>query len=107
MSKDGTIVCDSTGVDTEFDILTELGLVVCEESDKEYNLILWNDHVNDMVVVIVALMSVCKLSKEDAYNTMMAAHTNGKAFIKSGDLKTLQDMKKGLNEFQIEATIES
>jgi len=75
--------------------------------DKGFKLMLWNDHVNDMVYVSIALMSICKVTAQEAFNIMMDAHTNGKAIAKTGSLEELNPMKKGLNDMNLEATIES
>lgn len=97
---------DKSGTSTKTKTFTkeELGL---GDIDKGYKLMLWNDHVNDMVYVSIALMSVCKVSAQEAFEIMMEAHTNGKAIAKTGSLDELNPMKKELNSMNLEATIES
>jgi len=85
-------------------LLNELG--ISGSDDKEVKLILWNDHVNDMMSVIVALYEVCKLSNEDCMRVMMEAHEKGKAVVKTGSKEELSIMKTGLNDRNLEATIE-
>jgi ATP-dependent Clp protease adaptor protein ClpS len=85
-------------------ILQELG--IRKSNDIRYQLILWNDHVNNMMDVLVALFEVCKLSSERAMEVMLEAHEKGKAVVKSGPLDELQVMKTGLNDRNLEATIE-
>jgi ATP-dependent Clp protease adapter protein ClpS len=85
-------------------LLNELG--IGGASDKEVKLVLWNDHVNDMMSVIVALYEVCKLSNEDCVRVMLEAHEKGKAVVKTGSFDELNTMKHGLNDRNLEATIE-
>ena len=85
-------------------MLNELG--IRGASDNEAKLILWNDHVNDMVSVVVALFEVCKINDEEALRIMYEAHEKGKAVVKTGSRKELEVMKNGLNDRNLEATIE-
>jgi ATP-dependent Clp protease adapter protein ClpS len=93
-------------VDTESitRILDELGIRGAD--DQEVKLVLWNDHVNDMVSVVVALYEICKLSNEDCVRVMLEAHEKGKAVVKTGSREELSVMKQGLNDRNLEATIE-
>lgn len=95
-------------VDVEIDKLTELlnELGIVKSSDDEYKLILWNDEVNDMLHVMLALFEICQLSNEKSMEIMLEAHTNGKAVAKTGSFDELNEMKKALNKRNIEATIE-
>jgi ATP-dependent Clp protease adapter protein ClpS len=74
--------------------------------DGGYSLILWNDDVNNMFDVVLALYEVCKLSHEKCLSAMMEAHTRGKALAKTGGLDEMLDMKTGLNRRGLEATVE-
>lgn len=85
-------------------VLNELG--IRGSNDIEVKLILWNDHVNDMISVIVALYEVCKLSNERCMEVMMEAHEKGKAVVKTGSFDEIATMKQGLNDRNLEATIE-
>lgn len=85
-------------------LLTELGIE--QNTGDTYNLILHNDPVNDMVHVIEALYVVCNLNEQESFTIMMEAHTKGKAVAKSGDLKEMEEMKKGLNQRHINADVE-
>jgi ATP-dependent Clp protease adaptor protein ClpS len=100
----------SNNVDNDVDtdsitrVLNELG--IRSSNDNEYKLILWNDHVNDMISVLVALFEVCKLSNEKCMEIMLEAHEKGKAVVKTGSFDELNVMKTGLNDRNLEATIE-
>ena len=85
-------------------VLNELG--IRGANDNEMKLILWNDHVNDMISVLVALYEVCKLPNEKCVEVMMEAHEKGKAVVKTGSFDELNVMKTGLNDRNLEATIE-
>lgn len=98
---DNDIKVDS---DQMTELLNELGI---KNSNSElYNLILWNDHVNDMLDVIVALYEVCKLSNDDCVRVMLEAHEKGRALVKTGSLDEMMTMKQGLNDRNLEATVE-
>jgi ATP-dependent Clp protease adapter protein ClpS len=84
------------------DILKDSGISL----QHDYNLILWNDNVNDMINVVVSLYEVCKLSNEHSQRVMMEAHTKGKSLAKNGELDELLDMKNGLNARGLSVTIE-
>ena len=98
----------TSNVDVDTDSMTRLlnDLGIASANDKEYKLILWNDHVNDMISVVVALYEVCKLDDQECLKVMMEAHEKGKAVVKSGSLDELDVMKTGLNDRNLEATIE-
>jgi ATP-dependent Clp protease adapter protein ClpS len=86
------------------DIITKLDLKLFNE--QPFNLILWNDHVNSMDHVAVALFEICELSPEDCIRVMLEAHDKNKTIAKSGSEEEMLGMKKRLNERHIEVTIE-
>lgn len=88
--------------DTLTDLLNELGI----KKTNKYNLILWNDHVNDMLHITLSLIEVCNLNQNDAIIIMKEAHIKGKAIVKSGSFDEMNEMKKCLNKRNIEVTIE-
>lgn len=91
--------------DVKTSILDELGFK--EVVEEVHKLILHNDHVNDMITVVVALMTICKLTEEESVNIMYEAHTKGKAIAKTGKKSEMELMRDGLKEFNLEATVES
>ena len=103
-------VCDNQTADADVDtdsmtkMLNELG--IRSSNDTEYKLILWNDHVNDMISVVVALFEVCHLPDDECMKIMYEAHEKGKAIVKTGSKSELEVMKTGLNDRNLEATIE-
>ncbi|MGE5406704.1 MAG: ATP-dependent Clp protease adaptor ClpS [Methanosarcina sp.] len=84
------------------DVLKDLGISM----QRGYNLILWNDDVNNMMDVVMALYHVCKLNNDDCIRVMMEAHKKGKSLAKNGDLDELLDMKNGLNARGLTVTVE-
>ena len=73
--------------------------------DSSWCLLLWNDDVNDMIDVIKALCSVCKLNYNDALNIMSEAHYNGQCFTQSGEKEEMETMQQGLNDRGISASV--
>ena len=94
--------------DTDTDLMTDLlnDLGIKNADCIEYKLIIWNDHVNNMLDVILALYEICKLTPEQASQVMIEAHNKGKSVVKTGSLGELKIMKQGLNDRNLEATIE-
>lgn len=88
--------------DTITDLLNELDI----NKEQNYNLILWNDHVNSMEYIVVCLYDICQLSAEDSMKIMLEAHLNGKAVAKSGSEEDMLKFKQGLNDRNIDATVE-
>lgn len=88
--------------------ITKIDIEITQDVDysKIYNLILWNDDVNDFAWVITALVEVCELDVEKAYEIMIDAHENGKSLAKSGEFSDMEKMQKALNDREINATIE-
>jgi len=104
MASNNTPSNPDVDTDSITKVLQELG--IRSSSDIQYQLILWNDHVNNMMDVAVALWEVCHLSNERCMEVMMEAHEKGRAVVKSGTLEELTIMKDGLNDRNLEATIE-
>lgn len=98
--------CNVSDTDTDqmTKLLNELGIK--DSKSDIYNLILWNDHVNDIMDVIISLYEVCKLSNEDCIRVTMEAHNKGKSVVKRGSLDEMSKLKQGLNDRNLEATVE-
>jgi ATP-dependent Clp protease adaptor protein ClpS len=80
---------------------------VLTESATPYQLVVWNDEVNTFEWVIETLIAVCKHSQEQAEQSAMIIHYNGKYAVKNGDYDTLKPMCDAITERGISATIES
>jgi ATP-dependent Clp protease adaptor protein ClpS len=80
---------------------------VLTATDTPYQLIVWNDEVNTFEWVIETLIAVCKHSQEQAEQSAMIIHYNGKYAVKNGDYDTLKPMCDAITERGISATIES
>jgi len=76
-------------------------------TDTPYQLIVWNDEVNTFEWVIETLIDVCKHTQEQAEQSAMIIHYNGKYAVKNGDYNTLKPMCDAITERGISATIES
>jgi ATP-dependent Clp protease adapter protein ClpS len=84
------------------DILDKHGITFSEE----FNLILHNDNINDMIHVVVSLYQVCKLSNERSLSVMLEAHTKGRSVIRNGNLDELHYMRLGMENKNLSVTIE-
>lgn len=105
VQEDEKVVIDNE-VDNESltKLMNELGI---KSAKKDmYSLILFNDTVNNMVDIVIALFEICKLKNDEAMSVMMEAHTKGKAIAKTGSFEEMNTMKIALNSRNIEATIE-
>jgi len=98
------ITADGTSTEVRTSILEDLGFENVVENTAK--LILWNDHVNDMVYVVLALMTICQLNPDEAQAVMYEAHEKGKAVAKTGEIEEIKKMKEMLNDARIEATVE-
>jgi len=99
-----TITKEETDVDSLKKLMNELG--ISSSTEKSYNLLIWNDDVNDMMYVVESLSEICKLPSEECVKIMFEAHINGKAVAKKGSYDELVVMKDELNLKKINATIE-
>lgn len=85
------------------DLLERLGITFSEE----FNLILHNDNINDMLHVVLSLSDVCRLSYEKATLIMKAAHNSGHSKILASDnITELHFMRLGLKRRGLTATLE-
>ena len=76
------------------EIMERMGITFSEE----FNLILHNDNINDMLHVVLSLSDVCRISYENSMRIMMEAHTKGRAIVRNGNIDELHYMKLELNE---------
>jgi ATP-dependent Clp protease adapter protein ClpS len=79
--------------------------VVIPSIESNWKLLLWNDDVNDMMFVIIALFDICGLNEQEAVSVMLEAHTHGQAFVKSGNLKELEAIQHRMNERGLSASL--
>ncbi|GAC1395174.1 MAG: hypothetical protein NVSMB63_15150 [Sediminibacterium sp.] len=83
---------------SEQDVLTEIGV--------PYSLIVWNDEINTFEWVIETLIAVCGHTQEQAEQSAMLIHFQGKYAVKKGDYDTLKPMCDAITDRGIGATIE-
>ena len=69
-------------------------------------LYIWNDDINSFEHAITSLIQICKLNPQTATVIAVTAHENGKALVLEGPEKELIDMKRQLNDRNLEATVE-
>jgi ATP-dependent Clp protease adapter protein ClpS len=73
---------------------------------EEFNLILHNDNINDMLHVVLSVSDICRLSYEESMRKMRQAHENGRSILKNGNIDDLHYMRLGLERRGLTATLE-
>ncbi|RAI99401.1 ATP-dependent Clp protease adaptor protein ClpS [Chitinophaga skermanii] len=81
-------------------------VLVAEDEQFPYSLVVWNDEVNTFDWVIQSLIEVCDHSPEQAEQCALIIHYNGKYAVKTGEFTTLRPMCEALLERGLSATIE-
>ncbi|ATL49573.1 Clp protease ClpS [Chitinophaga caeni] len=92
--------------ETERSTQTWEDVLVAEDEQLPYNLIVWNDEVNTFDWVIQSLVEVCNHSPEQAEQCALIIHFNGKYAVKSGEIRELKPMCEALLDRGLSATIE-
>lgn len=83
-------------------VLENLGITYSDE----FNLILHNDHINDMLHVVLSLTQVCKVSIGKATSIMRTAHETGRSKVLNGNIDNLHYMKLGLEGLGLTVSVE-
>lgn len=105
--KSAKISFPETELMKHFDALCQLSNELGISLDGvECDLIVWNDEVNDMLHVVLALYEICDLDNEDSMRVMMNAHDNGKSIARSGDMVDLMEMVAVLRDRNIITSLE-
>ncbi|MCJ8154019.1 ATP-dependent Clp protease adaptor ClpS [Chryseobacterium sp. SSA4.19] len=71
-------------------------VLVLDETDEVYKLVLHNDDVHTFDYVIDALIEICKHSLEQAEQCTILVHFKGKCTVKTGSLDLLKPMHEKL-----------
>lgn len=71
-------------------------VLVMEDEDQGYKLVLWNDDVNTFDFVIASLIEICKHTLEQAEQCTILVHYKGKCTVKTGSLELLEPMHEKL-----------
>ena len=74
-------------------------------TDREHEIILYNDDVNTFDHVIQTLISVCEHTAQQAEQCAMIVHYNGKCTVKSGSYKELEPKCRRLLDAGLSAEI--
>jgi ATP-dependent Clp protease adapter protein ClpS len=89
--------------ESEFnEILEQLGIAFSEE----FNLVLHNDNINDMLHVVLSVSDVCRLSYEESTRKMRQAHEKGRSILKNGNIDDLHYMSLGLESRGLTVSLE-
>jgi len=81
-------------------------VLIAEDEQFPFSLIVWNDDVNTFDWVIQSLIEVCDHSPEQAEQCALFIHYNGKYAVKHGEYTKLRPMCEALLDGGISATIE-
>ncbi|KFF12278.1 Clp protease ClpS [Chryseobacterium soli] len=71
-------------------------VLVLDETDEVYKLILHNDDIHTFDYVIDCLIEICKHAPEQAEQCTMLIHYKGKCTVKTGSLDLLKPMHERL-----------
>jgi len=71
-------------------------VLVLDETDEVYKLILYNDDVHKFDDVIEALIEICKHDPIQAEQCTMLVHFKGKCTVKTGSMELLKPMHEKL-----------
>ena len=74
-------------------------------TDREHEIILYNDDVNTFDHVINTLIRVCKHSSEQAQQCTLIIHFKGKCTVKTGPVDKLKPQCQGILDAGIQAEI--
>jgi ATP-dependent Clp protease adaptor protein ClpS len=81
-------------------------VLVAEDEQFPFSLVVWNDEVNTFDWVISSLMEVCGHTHEQAEQCALIIHFNGKYAVKQGEYLKLRPLCEALQERGLSATIE-
>ncbi len=85
----------------------ETEVLVDEEVNSGFHLVVYNDEVNTFEYVIITLIEVCEHSQEQAEQCTLQIHFKGKCSVKNGDYEDLVKMRNEICRRGISAEIES
>jgi len=71
-------------------------VLVLDDTDEVYKLILHNDDIHTFDYVIEALVEICKHNLEQAEQCTMLVHYKGKCTVKTGSMDLLKPMHEKL-----------
>ncbi|MCW3463597.1 ATP-dependent Clp protease adaptor ClpS [Chitinophaga nivalis] len=95
---------DRTSIEGLPEELTDV--LVAEDEQFPFSLVVWNDEVNTFDWVISSLMEVCNHTHEQAEQCALIIHFNGKYAVKQGEYIKLRPLCEALLERGLSATIE-
>ena len=90
----------------EPDVLTEEVSDTTTVTEKDLNIIIYNDDVTTFDTVITALCEICKHDSIQAGQCANIIHTKGRCSVKNGSYNKLEPMCSALLERGITAEIE-
>jgi len=80
-------------------------VLVLDDTDEVYKLVLHNDDIHTFDYVIDSLIEVCKHTLEQAEQCTMLVHYKGKCTVKTGSIDILKPMHEKLLSRQLTSEI--
>lgn len=74
----------------------EEDILVLDDTDEVYKLVLYNDDIHTFDYVIDCLIEICKHTLEQAEQCTILVHYKGKATVKTGSMELLKPMHEKL-----------
>ena len=93
-------------IDTEIEEQVQIDELIKELVEPSKAIILWNDDVNSFDHVINCLIEHCKHNVEQAEQSAIIVHNNGKCSIKNGSFDKLKPIVEKLSQEGLSTTIE-
>lgn len=85
---------------------TRVRVVERPKGQRDHVVIVWNDDEHTEVFVMTVLMEVCKMSKEEAFKTVMQIHEEGKAPVWRGMLEHCELKREQIATFRDRLVVE-
>jgi ATP-dependent Clp protease adaptor protein ClpS len=86
---------------------TEEEVLLDVVTDEQYQIVVFNDHVNTFDHVIQSLMTICKHEWIQAEQCALIAHNKGKCNIKTGNFMELFDLKSTFENVNVKTEVEA
>ena len=97
----------ATAVEEATDIRVKVKNDPRTRGQRDHVVILWNDNEHTEVFVMEVLMQVCKMTQEQAFETAMKVHNDGKAPVYRGLLEHCELKREQIATFRDKFIVEN
>jgi len=97
----------ATAVEEATDIRVKVKNDPRTRGQRDHVVLLWNDDEHTEVFVMAVLMEVCKMTKEQAFETAMKVHNEGKAPVYRGLLEPCELKREQIATFRDKFIVEN